>query len=697
MKIFTAQNITAAKLLTFLILVLITLFLTASQNPSSAMSPYTLDKNGCAYAIDDLIGKYSIKVGGVGLIDKNIGGGVHQGNFNINGINGSPYRVYLYWTLRKEPEDKTIQININNKGLRNVTANQSFGPAVLSGSGTTYWGYIADLTSTWAGDININANNSFTIRKNLGVSDVEFFGAGLLVIHNDPSLSHNQHIEVKCGFDASFYRNIGNQPNNTKWGEWSNVVCHKFPADPSGSRQIKYYAFMSGTKEKLATNYRPNALWYKTGITTSGNIPSNITNLNKSGGTPNTGLNTISGSVEFKDLFNALSGNEWDTIDSTKGTPVINIPSSHDYICFQTQSVDRPPILHPAIQHYGWGSSMQWSMSALSFSESGASTPTITPSPSPVITATPTLTSTPTPTPIVYHPWVNTVSGNTYSRTFNQTPLSVGQTITNTSATFDGIGAFLSTDLYLQPIGSSAPQQASARNAHKTNYTDANSQYKSGITWFAYFNQYLRNSLLDIVLNPLNNSVLCPTATCAIALERTSNFHPSPDLSDVAVHAFSGNLSLDVRFCNSKTIFLVDGNLTINPNLIAEGYENGCMFIVSGTTTILAGSGAGSTDFPANTAYDQVDGYFVTKSFQTMNDPSGDGLFVKGGVVETEDNPDPATLAMNLNRDLGIIRNRFSPSEIIEYDSRYLYIYGDLLTYVYGYNIRESQFIRTLE
>lgn len=687
MKNLTAHKTIFLKFFSVLGMVLVILALAGNINSSSAISQHTLDKeNGCNYAIDDMIGRYSIKVGGIGMIDEDIGGHVYQGNFNINGVNGAPQKMYLYWTLRKETSDPSIQININGNGLKNIIAGQTFGPAVLYGTSTTYWGYVADIT-TMAG--NINNNNLFTIRKNLGGSiDTEIFGAGILIIHNDTALTENNHIEVKCGFDATFYNNLG-ITNETKWGEWSNVVCHKFDADSTRTRRIEYYAFMSGTKRKRWNNYRPNALWYITG---QGNIPTNITNLNKPNRTPNEGLENITGSIENRDLFDALSGNEWDTINSTVGNPQIDIPKNHNYICFQTQSVNRN-VLHPIIQYYGWGSSMQWSMSALSFSQSAniSVTPTNTPTATPIpgVTATPTLTPTPTPapTPIIYYPWVNTIGGNTYSQTFDQTHLSDGQFITNTNAIFNEKEAFLSTDLYLQPIGISIPR-TSTRNAQIGDYTDSNSEYKTGISWFNYFNQYLRNTNLPIVRHQLNSS--------NINTEKTSDFHPTGNINDVIVYTYTGNLSLDVNICNTKSIFLIDGDLFITPNLKTNGYTNGCMFIVSGTTSIQPGDQAGSVNSPSpQTTYDEVHAYFITNSFKTEIDPFQDGLFIRGGVVEIA--PNTGTDSMSLNRDLGVIRNKYSPSEIIEYDARYLYIYGDLLTYVYGYNIRESQFIRTLE
>lgn len=693
MKIFTAQNKTIYRLFIFLPLCILFLLINGLNNKVEAINAYTLDKNSCNHAIDDMIGRYSIKVGGKGMFNEHNSSGKYQGTFEVNNVNGSIQKAYLYWTLRKPSADASINLKVNSGPERNLNAHQVFGPAKLYTDSTTYWGYIIDLTSTGAsGDLKTGVN-SFTITKQLGTdTNVEFFGVGALIIHNDPSLSRNQHIEVKCGFDATYYDDIGNVPSITKWGEWSNVVCHRFVADStSPSRQVKYYAFMSGTKKKSTAPpvYRPNAFWYITGTAGSADIPSSIKGLNKSGSTPNQGLKGISGSREETDLFDALSGNEWDTIDSTKGDPDIEIPRTHDYICFQTQSINRSKL-----GQYGMGSSMQWSMSALSFMDSSGSTEptptsTSTPTPTPDTPGVPTATATPTPTPtpVVYYPWANTVGGNVFSRTFNQTLLRDGQTITNTSASFDGREAYLSSDLYLQPIGIAVPRP-SERNAQLSNYSDANSVYKPGVSWFSYFNQYFQNSGLEVILSPITSSTLNHNSTAQI--------HPSGDLSKVAVHTYSGTLHFDINECNTKSIFLVDGNLTVNPDFVNSGFDNGCMFIVSGTTTILEGNNLGSSDSPPNTNYDQVHGYFVTHTFAVGSDPARDGLFIKGGVVETAENAS-GTENMDLNRTLGTPRNRYSPSEVIEYDPRYLYIYGDLLSYIYGYNIREKQFIITVD
>lgn len=644
-------------------------------NQPEALVVNTLDTGTCNYE-EEIVGKFGVKVGGLGMFER-ITGGNYRGTFDVQGVNGEARNVYLFWTLQNATENKTLNVKVNGVNRGTISANQTFGPAKLNTPTTTYWGYIADLGTS---GIN-NGVNTFTIEKNSsGITN--FFGVGILIVHKDPSLSSDRHVEIKCGFDGTYANNIGSAPTVTKWGEWSNVVCHQFPKDTSSQRNVNYYAFMSGTKQ-LSTAYRPNAFWYITG---TGTVPNSIFNLNKPPGVPNSGLNGFAQANSFPDLFDATSGNEWDTIDSTKGQPNIIIPSDHTYICFQTQSRNVPP----GTQANGLGSSMQWSMSALTFAYSGSAstpTPTLTPSPgpSPTQTVTPFPTPTMTPTPIVFHPWVNTFGGNVYSQKFDQSildPNIISNTFFESGITtvFDGKPKYLSTYLYLQPESSATPIQSSEKNSALNNYSDSNSEYKTGISWYKYFEQYLKNATLDILETDLTINL--------ISGNKTSEIHPG-DISKTAVYFISGDIEFNFKECDSKSIFLIGGNLKIHPNLVNSGFENGCMFIVNNTTTVSPGVSLGSAG--VETYYDQLHAYFITGLFATEADPSGDGIYIKGGVVEIDSTTNSNML---LNRNLGTTRNENSPSETIEYDPRYLYIYGDLMTYAYGYNIREGQFIR---
>ncbi len=686
----TRNNFLLKTVLSFTLLLITLLFVSEG---GYAISPLDkVDGSGnpvCKYS-QELIGNYDIKVGGVGLIDKRSGND-YSGEFKINNIPGTPYKAYLYWTVHKKTIDSTIKLKINSGGMATLNASSSngqvFGPAKLN-TNNSYSGYIVDLApyiSSGAIRSGNNTENIFKIEKTVDAATTEIFGAGIIIIYSDPSMAQQRHIEVKCGFDGTFMDDLGDD-DNAKWGEWSDVVCHDFPADEDDTRNVKYFAFMSGTKERdevaVPKIYRPNAFWYKSGTGSHAFIEA----LNKAPGVPNQGLDDLSG-IPYNDLFDANSDNEWDTINFSS----ISIPRDHNYICFQTQSRN----IEPVIGQYRKGTSMQWSMSALSFAYAGGIN---TPTPSPLISHTPSptpiapsWTPTPSPTPIVYHPWINTIGGNAYSSKFNQMSLNkvnqsnsnlIQNTFVSTTNSINNISAYLSTNLNLQKSAGALPPRSSKNNFDLANYQDGNKEYRPGFAWFVYLEQFLTNTTADVVklINP------------NISVSSVSDI-PGTNANKVNIIKIPGNTAFSINNCDRKAIFVIDGNLQIDPDLIVTGFENGCLFIVRGTTLVTAGNDLGSTDVTPLTNYDQLHAYFITGLFETRTDNALDGLYIWGGVVETADSP---TGEIELNRTLSITRNEFSPAETIEYDPRYLYIYGDLLTYSFGYNIRESQYIRSL-
>ena len=662
----------------FLTLFLSSPYIVHARNP--------LNTPGCNYA-QTFIGKYEVKVGGVGLYEPTVSGGtVHNGTITIpalnrplsESVNGPIKEAYLFWTIMSKDLDRSIRLNVNGSGFTSQTASQTFGPAKLNNN-FIYYGHILDLKPYInSGAIKTNGTlNTFQVRKNLLSAEQELFGAGIIIIHENSGLSEDRHIDLKCGLDVVFENNIGNDPTNTKWGKNSNVVCHSF--DPfTQLRNVQYYAFMSGTQKKTSEVYRPNAFYYKTGIKTGTNFPASILALNKPNPAPNDSLTLISGYVPKDDLFNGISGNQWDTINSSIGTPDMTIPANHNYLCVQVQSSNVPPI---GPNFFGLGSSMKWSMSALSFRYTGAELPTPTPTP-----VAPTNTPVPTPTPIIYYPWVQTVGGNAYSQTFDQTNntslninnVSISDTSNNYSFT-NGISKFLSTYLFTQREAT-LPQRPSEKNFDLGSYTDNNQFYRPGVTWYEYFNQYFNSTNLNTV------NLTFPSDTTFT----WTNVSDIPELGgysadQTVVIKINGDLNFDMRVCDRKAIFIISGDLFMTPNFVNSGYNNGCMFVVAGTTTVLPGQVSGTT--PSIRRYDVINAFFISNIFITEDDTTLDGLIVKGGVVANE---------VYFERDGTSPLNQTSPSEIIEYDPRFMYIYGDLLSYIYGYNIRESQFIRSL-
>jgi hypothetical protein len=148
-----------------------------------------------------------------------------------------------------------------------------------------------------------------------------------------------------------------------------------------------------------------------------------------------------------------------------------------------------------------------------------------------------------------------------------------------------------------------------------------------------------------------------------------------------------GNLTLENISCNSKAIFLIDGNLTIMNDFRNANVNSACLFIASGN--ILLDSNVNTKDETVDSGvapYDMVEGYFIANGNITTNPDIDfdlnkgymDGLIIRGGLIGD---------SVELNRDLGL-RNNMQPAELIIYDSRYIYLLEDILN-VKSINIRE--------
>lgn len=151
--------------------------------------------------------------------------------------------------------------------------------------------------------------------------------------------------------------------------------------------------------------------------------------------------------------------------------------------------------------------------------------------------------------------------------------------------------------------------------------------------------------------------------------------------------------------CNTSSIFFINGNLTVNPNFLINGYttgagrDKGCMFVVSGDLNINAGAAAGT----GVGQFDVVHGFFILTGANSKVNAPKDGfekLRIIGGVV-TKDSTiqdalnrtatyttPPSTLDMNAG------------TEFIYEGGRYLAIFDDLLTDPNQYySIKELQYI----
>lgn len=133
--------------------------------------------------------------------------------------------------------------------------------------------------------------------------------------------------------------------------------------------------------------------------------------------------------------------------------------------------------------------------------------------------------------------------------------------------------------------------------------------------------------------------------------------------------------------CNVKVVFVIEGLITIDPNFINSGTNNGCVFVSRTGIQISAGThaSAGGTQ-----QYDRIEGLFITDgtfydlpqaAASNLDKPNAslpaDGLYIRGGVIAEN---------VSLRRDLEPTANASFPANIIEYDPTYLVVFGGVLS-----------------
>lgn len=281
-------------------------------------------------------------------------------------------------------------------------------------------------------------------------------------------------------------------------------------------------------------------------------------------------------------------------------------------------------------------------------------------------------------------PWLMTSRGDSFTRG-SYTVTYPGLIRFTNGLDEDGKAPYFSEFLYTQmPNGN--PGSSSRNGYFADDYDDLNDLPRTP----GYTNWY--ELLKDAALKKVDVKVPVTDGTI-INISTSVNLSTSP--SDTKTYLIQKtNLTVNQDYvCNNKVIFLVTGNLILHPNITVDQNDDGCIFIVKGKTTITSGRNSGSTESPPSTSYDRIEAFILTDNITIQNDGNNDGLLVKGSIITNIEN---ISLTNGFNRDLGLLRNQYSPAEVIRYDARYLHIFGDMFTYDKQYNIRESQFIRSI-
>lgn len=133
--------------------------------------------------------------------------------------------------------------------------------------------------------------------------------------------------------------------------------------------------------------------------------------------------------------------------------------------------------------------------------------------------------------------------------------------------------------------------------------------------------------------------------------------------------------------CNSKTIFLVEGDLIITPNFETEG-DNACLFLAKGKVTILSNSGDSKDDL--------IQAFIISDELTSAS--SNQKLTIFGGVISRS-----TIFDKNVNLNVLNMNNiqKTVSSETINYEgARYIKHFGEILSNPFLLSIREKQYIK---
>ena len=245
-------------------------------------------------------GRYAIVANGVGLFSQ------ASGDIVLN-VPGTPIQAFLYWGGNDvDPGgDDTIDLSINAGPAVSLTADTTYGPEPWFSPWFNYI-YVEDVTA-----LVLTGTNTYTVSGFLPIQ--ERYGAGLLVVYEDPALPITD-VEIREGLDSAFHGFPSPRGPNT------DVTCFQFTISTS-ARTLDYTLFVGGI---VTSTLRPNAIWYQTG---SGALPGDLVNQ--------PGATEIGGQP-----LNSNDGDQWDTYVNS-----LTVPAGDTFACLQIESIsDDPPL-----------------------------------------------------------------------------------------------------------------------------------------------------------------------------------------------------------------------------------------------------------------------------------------------------------------------------------------------------------------
>lgn len=305
-------------------------------------------------------GNYAIVADGAGMEETPVG------NITLD-IPGTPVQAYLYWagfdTQTGGVDTLTFTRDNDPATTTTVTADMIFGPDYWFGGPPPseerhHFVYEADVTA-----FMLTGTHTYTVTDFSPI--LRSYGAGLVVVYEDPTLPLNQ-VVIRDGLDSFF------EGFPAPRGPDSEVNCFEFDPAPT-DRVLSYNVMVAGVA--TTTEERPIALWAQTG---NGALPTNLVNQPDA--------IEVDGPPAPYPFFN-FDGREWDTYTNT-----LTVPANDTYACLQIESVPDIPNLLGAS---GVWLTLSGTLEAAPQTVLPSDTPTVTPVPA---TATPVPTAPPAPT-----------------------------------------------------------------------------------------------------------------------------------------------------------------------------------------------------------------------------------------------------------------------------------------------------------
>ncbi len=275
-------------------------------------------------------------------------------------------------------------------------------------------------------------------------------------------------------------------------------------------------------------------------------------------------------------------------------------------------------------------------------------------------------------------PWLMTLFNATSVQGYN------GVEIPNTSLALDDIGLTLDQkdyfSTYIAISGNntlvSPINKQSQQGTYATEYTNNAENPRN----FGYDNWYdLIEALVTEDMNVVNSSLTNVSGNL-------STVYGLP-VGTLGVVRHTGDLTFNSNTtCDMRAIILVEGNVVINPDF-RKTTGNACVIVTQGNIRVERGTYKSiGIVAGAQAKYDVIQAMLVANGrLNILADPAvgsgvvGDGLYIRGLVYASE---------VDFNRRLNPNQSANQPSELIDYDPAYLFIFRELLS-VAEFSLRE--------